>query len=173
LLVDEAAPPGPLDAAAPPPAPPVDDEAAPPPVPPVLLLASPPAGGVLGAVVVDEEEDEPPGTTIVSFSFTVVVEEDPVAAGAPPGTTVVVSFFSHPADIAKAPNKTNRYPLRFMSTLSLLLVFVANCNTGFSKRRAALSPRLCLTIFCLQSLSTCSALTMSSRCPNRASTVRL
>lgn len=130
LLVDEAAPPGPLDAAAPPPLePPVVLEAAPPPlgpldddappapellVPPMPLgleLAPPGELGELddeldepgaGAVVVDEEEDDPPGTTIVSFSLVTVL-----VGGLPPGITVVVSLRSH-AERARAPAKTNR-----------------------------------------------------------------
>jgi hypothetical protein len=116
-LLDEAAdPPGPLDAAAPPPVvPPLEDAAPPLPellVPPVAsVLEELDDPGVLGVVVADED-DEPPGTMIVSFSF-VTVEDGP---GAAPGTTVVVSLRSQ-AERAKAPIRTNRYPLRFMSTL--------------------------------------------------------
>ena len=122
MLVEDAAPPGPLEAAAPPPlAPPLDDAAPPvvpplddaaPPLPELLVPPVPAPGplleeladpGVLGAVV-DEEDDDPPGTMIVSFSF-VTVEVGPL--GAAPGTTVVVSLRSH-AERARAPIRTNR-----------------------------------------------------------------
>ena len=130
MLLEAAEPLGPLEAADPPPLmPPVEDEAPPleeaaPPAPELLVPPVAPALpesvldeaeeplGVLGALL--EEDEEPPGTTIVSF----VVEEDEEPLGAallPPGTTVVVSFFSQ-AERARAPIRTNRYPLRFMST---------------------------------------------------------
>ena len=116
LLVDEAEPPGPLEAADPPLAPPL--LAAAPPLPPLDIapLLVPPVApelvvsllelalelGLLGAAVVEDDEDEPPGTTIVSrFS---VVDDDADPLGAPPGTTVVVSLRSH-AEKANALTK--------------------------------------------------------------------
>lgn len=127
--MEEAAPPGPLDAAEPPPLElPVVLEAAPPPLgalddeappAPELLVPPIPLGlelepGELGevdddelepgavGVVVDEEEDEPPGMTIVSFSLVTVL-----VGGLPPGTTAVVSLRSQ-AERARAPANTNR-----------------------------------------------------------------
>jgi hypothetical protein len=113
LLDEDAAPPGPLEAAAPPPVPPVEEAAPPLPAPavapaPVSLLeelAEP--EGAAGAL--EDEEDDPPGTMIVSFSFVVVVDvADPLGAALlPPGTTVVVSLRSQ-AERARAPIRTNR-----------------------------------------------------------------
>lgn len=124
----------------------LDEDAAPPleeaPVPPALLDEPPvpelddaSAGGVLGAVDVVDEEDDPPGTTTVSFSLVVVDEEDEPLGEVvvdPPGTTVVVSFFSHAAS-AKAPTSTNKYPLRFISTLLSSDVFTREkCTAGLA-----------------------------------------
>jgi hypothetical protein len=125
----------------------LDEDAAPPleeaPVPPALLDEPPvpelddaSAGGVLGAVDVVDEEDDPPGTTTVSFSLVVVDEEEDEPLGEvvvdPPGTTVVVSFFSHAAS-AKAPTSTNKYPLRFISTLLSSDVFTREkCTAGLA-----------------------------------------
>ena len=104
LLAEDAAPPGPLEAAAPP-----APELLVPPVPLGLELELDALSGVLdeleleepgaGTTVV-EDDDEPPGTTIVSFSFVTVLVP-------PPGTTAVVSLRSH-AERARAPAKTNR-----------------------------------------------------------------
>ena len=123
----------------------LDEDAAPPleeaPVPPALLDEPPvpelddaSAGGVLGAVVVVDDEDEPPGTTTVSFSFVVVLDEDDPLGEVvvdPPGTTVVVSFFSHAAS-AKAPTSTNKYPLRFISTLLSSDIHSRKCTAGLA-----------------------------------------
>lgn len=152
MLDEEAAPPGPLEAADPPLLPPGEDDA--PPVPPPLEEAAPPLPellvppiapalpvslleeleepGAAGALL--EEDEEPPGTTIVSFSFVVEDEDDPLGLALPPGTTVVVSLRSQ-AERARAPIRTNKYPLRFMST-RLSFRFIAKCNTGLSKRHA-------------------------------------
>jgi hypothetical protein len=91
LLVDEAAPPGPLEAAEPPPDPPLL-EAAPPPLPDVL----PELGAELGAgttvVVLELEEDDLPAPLLL------------LPAG---GVTMVVSrFSSHPVS-ANAPRMAN------------------------------------------------------------------
>jgi len=87
LLVDDAAPPGPLDDAAPPPDPPLLLDAAPPPLPDVL----PELGGAGATVVVLElDEEDFPGLLL--------------PAG---GTMTVVSFFSsHPVN-ANAPRIAN------------------------------------------------------------------
>ena len=117
LLAEDAAPPGPLEAAAPPPegavleaAPPLDEDV--PPVPLGLELELDALPGELGVLdeleleepgagtIVVEDDDEPPGTTIVSFSFVTVLVP-------PPGTTAVVSLRSH-AERARAPANINR-----------------------------------------------------------------
>lgn len=108
LLDEDAAPPGPLEAAEPPPLMPPDEDDAPPPlVPPMpddvlLSVEELELEGELGVTVV-EDEDDPPGTMTVSFSFVVV---DDIGAELP-GTTVVVSFFSQ-AERASVPTRTNR-----------------------------------------------------------------
>jgi hypothetical protein len=120
LLVDEAAPPGPLEAAEPPPIPPLLD-AAPPLVPPVApalpesVLELAPAPGVLG-VVLEDEDDEPPGTTMVSRFSLVEDDAEPLGLAEPPGTTVVVSLRSH-AESANAPTANTIKLPRFISTL--------------------------------------------------------
>src|SRR4051812_48480270 len=81
----------------------------------------------------DDEEDEPPGTTTVSFFSVVLLEDDEPGEVVvdPPGTTVVVSFFSHAAS-AKAPTSTNRYPLRFISTLLSSVIHSQKCTAGLA-----------------------------------------
>ena len=96
MLVEDAAPPGPLlDAAAPLPL-----------VPPLLLVADPPVPALelddlLGA-----------GTTTVSL---VVVEDDLLAP--PPLGTTIVSFFSSHAAAAKAPTSNSTKTRIFMGFL--------------------------------------------------------
>jgi hypothetical protein len=86
LLVDEAAPPGPLEAAEPP----VLLEAAPPPLPEVL-----PELGAGVVVELELDDEDLPGLLLL------------------PGATTVVSFFSsHPVN-ANAPRMTNTQALVF------------------------------------------------------------
>ena len=87
LLVEEAAPPGPLEAADPPEEPPLLLDVAPPPVPDVL----PELGAGLGAGVVVELE----------------LDEEDLSGLLLPGATTVVSFFSVHAVNANAPRMTN------------------------------------------------------------------
>ena len=144
MVDEEAAPPGPLDAADPPLVPPLLAAAPPDPpldmapllVPPVApdallsVLELAPELGLLG-VVLEDDEDEPPGTTIVSRFSVVEDDADPLGAAAPPpGTTVVVSFRSH-AENARALTRITTQLPSFMSTL-FSSEFVAGCNTGLA-----------------------------------------
>jgi hypothetical protein len=96
LLVDEAAPPGPLEAADPPEEPPLLLDAAPPPDVLPELGAGLGAGVVTVVVVLELDDDALPGLLL--------------PAG---GTTTVVSFFSsHPVN-ANAPRMTNTQALVF------------------------------------------------------------
>ena len=94
MLVDEAAPPGALEAADPPLDPPLLLEAAPPPLPEVL----PELGAELGAgvvvVLLELDEDDLPGLLL-------------------PGVMTVVSFFSSHAVSANAPRIANTQALVF------------------------------------------------------------
>ena len=94
MLVDEAAPPGPLEAADPPLDPPPLLEAAPPPLPEVL----PELGAELGA-----------GAVVVLLEL----DEDDLPALLLPGVMTVVSFFCSHAVSANAPRKTNTQALVF------------------------------------------------------------
>ena len=101
LLVDEAAPPGPLEAADPPLGPPLLLEAAPPPLPEVL----PELGAELGA-----------GAVVVLLEL----DEDDLPALLLPGVMTVVSFFSSHAVNANAPRMTNTQALVFGYMVSSL-----------------------------------------------------
>jgi hypothetical protein len=141
LLVDDAEPPGPLDAADPPLVPPL--LAAAPPLPPLDIapLLVPPVApevvvsllelalelGLLGVAVVEDDEDEPPGTTIVS-RFSVVEDDAEPLGAAPPGTTVV-SLRSHAENAIALTRITTQLP-SFMSTL--LSSTFAGCTTGLA-----------------------------------------
>ena len=94
LLVDEAAPPGPLEVADPPLDPPLLLEAAPPPLPEVL----PELGAELGA-----------GAVVVLLEL----DDDDLPALPPPGVMTVVSFFCSHALRANAPRMTNTQALVF------------------------------------------------------------